>query len=60
LVANRIHAQMMAGYHENVAPVARILNIDGVLTVQTKDGALVLLAPVDYVIWTKKLDDEIK
>jgi hypothetical protein len=57
---HRIHAEMMAGYHSNVAPVARILNTDGVLTVQTKNGALILLAPVDYVIWTKKLDDEVK
>jgi hypothetical protein len=57
---HRIHAEMIAGYHSNVAPFARILNTGGVLTVQTKDGALTLLAPVDYVIWTKKLDDEVK
>lgn len=57
---HRIHAEMMAGYHGNVVPVARILNTDGVLTIQTKSGVLVLLAPVDYVLWTKKLDDEVK
>ncbi|MCP4343683.1 MAG: hypothetical protein GY799_33615 [Desulfobulbaceae bacterium] len=56
----RIRAQMMAGYHLNVAPVTRILNIDGVLIVQTKNGALALLAPADYVAWTKKLEAKIK
>lgn len=56
----RIRAQMMAGYHANVAPVARILNIDGVLIVQTEGGALALLAPADYVSWTKNLEDKIK
>jgi hypothetical protein len=56
----RSRAQMMAGYHSNVAAVARILNIDGVLTVLTKNGTVALLAPADYVFWTKKLDDKIK
>lgn len=56
----RIRAQMMASYHAKVAPVSRILNIDGVLIAQTKAGALVLLAPADYVFWTKKLEDKIK
>jgi hypothetical protein len=56
----RNRAQMMAGYHSNVAAVARILNIDGVLTVLTKNGTVALLAPADYVFWTKKLDDKIK
>lgn len=59
-LSHRVHAQMMAGYHRNVAPVTRILNTDGVLTIQTKSGALVLLAPVDYVIWTKNLDNRLK
>lgn len=56
----RIRAQMMAGYHVNVAPAERILNIDGVVVLQTKAGALALLAPADYVFWTQKLEDKIK
>ena len=56
----RIRAQMMSGYHLNVTPVTRILNVDGVLIVQTKSGAIALLAPVDYVSWTKKLENKIK
>jgi hypothetical protein len=56
----RIRAQMMAGYHLNVTPLSRFLNIDGVLIVQTKTGALALLAPADYVAWTQKLEGKIK
>jgi len=29
------------------------------LYLKRKDGRLVLLAPVDYVFWTKKLEDKI-
>ena len=56
----RIRAQMMAGYHANVAPADRIRNIDGVIVLQRKDGTLVLLAPADYVFWTKKLEERVK
>jgi len=55
----RIRAQMMAGYHANVAPAKRIRNIDGVLILERKDGVLVLLAPADFVVWTKKLADKV-
>jgi len=56
----RIRAQMMAGYHANVAPVAHIQNVDGVIVASTKAGSLALFAPADYVFWTKKLEDKIK
>jgi hypothetical protein len=56
----RIRAQMMAGYHANVAPAERILNIDGVLVLQKKDGALILPAPADFIFWTKILEDRVK
>jgi hypothetical protein len=55
----RIRAQMMAGYHANVTPIERIRNIDGVVILQRKDGILVLLAPADYVFWTKKLEERV-
>ena len=55
----RNRAQMMAGYHANIAPIERIRNIDGVLILQRKDGILVLLAPADYVFWTKKLEGRV-
>ena len=56
---NRIRAQMMAGYHSKVAPVERIRSIEGVLILQSKNGGLVLLAPVDFVVLTKSLEDKV-
>jgi len=55
----RLTAQMMAGYHVNVAPATRIEYINGVLHLQRMDGVLVLLAPVDFVFWTKTLEDKL-
>ncbi|MDF1551689.1 MAG: hypothetical protein P1P84_01445 [Deferrisomatales bacterium] len=49
----RLTAQMMAGYHRNVAPVERVVNVAGRPMARRKDGGLVLLAAVDYVFWTK-------
>jgi len=49
----RLTAQMMGGYHRNVAPIARIVKLDGRPMAQRKDGTLVLLAPIDRVFWTK-------
>lgn len=50
---------MMAGYHANVAPAEYIRNIDGVLMLQLKSGALILLAPADFVFWTKRMEDKV-
>ena len=57
---HRVRSQLMAGYHAHVSPVERISNIDGVLCLQLKNGGLVLLAPVDYVYWSKRLSDKVK
>ena len=56
----RTRAQMMAGYHHKVAPAERIRNIEGVLVLQLKNGALVVLAPVDFVFWTRRLENKVK
>jgi hypothetical protein len=45
-------AQMMAGYHANVNPVERIVNIGGWAFLQ-KGTQVVELDPVDYLFWTK-------
>jgi hypothetical protein len=55
----RIRAQMMAGYHANVEPAQSIRNIEGVLSLQLKNGVLVILVPADFVAWTKKLEDKV-
>ncbi len=48
----RERAQMMAIYNEKVAPVDRIVAVQGVPLLQRKDGVIVLLAPLDHVFWT--------
>ncbi|SHO50392.1 hypothetical protein [Desulfopila aestuarii] len=55
----RIVAQMMAGYHANIAPVERIVAIDGTLHILTTGGTVALIAPVDYVFRTAKLEKKI-
>ena len=51
----RDRAQMMAIYNKKVAPVKRIVAIQGIPMLQRKDGVIIMLAPLDYVAWTKKL-----
>jgi hypothetical protein len=53
----RLTAQLMAGYHNHVAPAVRIVNLTGEPALQTKDGKVVLLAEVDYVFWTQAVAD---
>ena len=51
----RERAQMAAIYNEKIAPVERIVTVQGVPLLQRKDGVIVVLAPLDYVAWTNKL-----
>jgi hypothetical protein len=55
----RSMAQMMGQYYHNVVPAKAILNTGGVLNLQHKDGGRVVLAPVDYIFWTEKLEAKI-
>jgi hypothetical protein len=49
---------MLARYHESVAPLAR-LSAPGPLLGHTASGALVLPAPVDYVSWIEALGRDV-
>ena len=51
----RLRAEMMANYHANVLPAARIVKANGVPFLQRKDGVIVGLFPLDYVAWTAAL-----
>jgi hypothetical protein len=51
----RERAQMTAIYNEKVAPVERVVAVQGVPLLQRKDGVIVVLAPLDHVAWTQKL-----
>jgi len=51
----RLRAEMMANYHANVLPAARVVKANGVPFLQRKDGVIVGLFPLDYVAWTAAL-----
>jgi len=46
--------EMLAQYHETVAPLGR-LEVRGTVVGRTKAGGLAVAAPVDYVAWTERL-----
>jgi hypothetical protein len=48
-------AEMYAGYHRGVSPLARFLGVGPVAGAQTANGALVFNIPVDYVAWTEEI-----
>jgi hypothetical protein len=45
-------AEMYAGYHSHVTPIERFVPLGQVVAGRTKAGALVVAAPVDYLVWT--------
>ena len=47
-------ANMLARYHEAVAPIAQV-SAPGPILGRTATGALVLAAPVDYVAWLERV-----
>ncbi len=48
---------MLAQYSRNVAPLAKIRGADNVIVGETRDGKLVVAAPLDYIPWVKPVDD---
>lgn len=55
----RAMAQMMGAYHTYIDKVKEIRNIRGILHLYKADGTIVILSPVDYVFWTKRLADRL-
>ena len=51
----RERAQMMAIYNEKVAPVDRIVAVQGVPLLQRKDGVIIVLTPLDHVAWAHEV-----
>jgi hypothetical protein len=47
-------ANMLARYHEAVAPIAQV-SAPGPILARTANGTLVLAAPVDYIAWTERV-----
>ena len=48
-------AEMYAGYHKAVAPLARFVSVGQLAAARTQKGALVFNVPVDYIVWTEPL-----
>lgn len=48
-------AEMMRGYHVNVGAADRLLALPRIPALYTKDRALVVMLPVDYLFWTLRV-----
>jgi hypothetical protein len=48
-------AEMMRGYHLHVGAVDRLLALPRIPALYTKDQALVVMLPVDYLFWTSRV-----
>jgi hypothetical protein len=46
-------AELLAGYHATVAPLASLEPFNRLVMARRKDGGTVVIAPVDYAIWTE-------
>ena len=48
---------MMLALYNRTTPLAKIRGADNVLAGETKDGKLIIAAPLDYIAWIKPVDD---
>jgi hypothetical protein len=48
-------AEMYAGYHKTVAPLAQFVSVGQLAAARARDGALVFNVPLDYLVWTDSL-----
>ena len=55
----RLMAQLMEAYHTKNKNVRGIRNIKGILYLHRRDQGVVILAPVDYVFWTQRLENRL-
>jgi hypothetical protein len=52
-------AQMYAGYHARVAPLASFVGFGEFVAARTAAGGIVFNVPVDYVVWTSWMADAV-
>jgi hypothetical protein len=50
-------AMLLSRYSRITAPLAKIRGADNVIAGETRDGKLVIAAPLDYLPWVKPIDD---
>ncbi len=48
-------AEMLAGYHVNISPVARLVRVVNASFAQRKDGTIIGVFPLDHVPWTRSV-----
>jgi hypothetical protein len=48
-------AEMYAGYHKAVTPLAQFVSVGQLAAARARDGALVFNVPLDYLVWTDAL-----
>jgi hypothetical protein len=48
---------LLAQYNRAAAPLAKVRGADNVIAGETRDGKLVVAAPLDYLPWVKPVDD---
>ena len=52
-------AELLAGYHTNVAPVARIVESRQFPFIQTKEGKVLGIFPIDHLAWIRNIADTV-
>jgi hypothetical protein len=46
-------AEMYAGYHKSVAPIAQFVGLGQLVAARAQNGTLVFNVPLDYLVWTE-------
>jgi len=52
-------AELLAGYHTNVAPIARIVESRQFPFIQTKEGKVLGIFPIDHLAWIRSMADTV-
>ena len=52
-------AELLAGYHTNVAPIARIVESRQFPFIQTKKGKVIGIFPIDHLAWIRNMADTV-
>jgi hypothetical protein len=56
---DRLKIQMMAAYAANVEAEVDVVNAGGAVGLRRQDGTLVLLAPIDFIYWTRGVEEKL-
>jgi hypothetical protein len=54
------HAELLAAYHVQVRSLARFVRLEGRALPLDRDGEIVAVFPVDYVVWSERLEAAVR